>query len=122
TALKGLSTSVNKPSGAEGSLDPIYALTVYAIENAKESIDIANAYFILTPALEEALVAALERGVEVRIITNSMQSIDEPMIALPIIQSVAKLAQKGAKVFLKKGQTLHTKMLRVDQMAWLGSY
>jgi phosphatidylserine/phosphatidylglycerophosphate/cardiolipin synthase-like enzyme len=92
------------------------------IQNAKKEIDIANAYLILTPAIKEYLVSAIERGVRVRVYTNSTESIDEPIINQPIMESVRYLKEKGAGIYLKKGQTLHTKMFRSDSLLWVGTY
>lgn len=104
------------------SRDPIYEMTLYAINNAKNEIEIANAYFITTPSFRNALVNAINRGVKVRIFTNSDTSLDEPALAVPILRSVKELAEMGAEVFLKQGETLHTKMFRADDLAWVGSY
>ena len=106
----------------QNGFDPIYLLTLYAIKHAKKEIDITNAYLILTPLLQKYLTDAIDRGIKVRIYTNSAESIDEPVINQPIMESVRYLASKGAEVYLKKGKTLHTKTFRADNLAWLGTY
>ncbi|MFM8546805.1 MAG: phospholipase D-like domain-containing protein [Betaproteobacteria bacterium] len=94
-----------------------------SIESARSRIDIENAYFISTPDLEGALLAALARGVRVRILTNSLESIDEKIVMRPILESLPKLVDAGAQVYLKKGATLHSKFMAVDgRYAWIGSY
>jgi phosphatidylserine/phosphatidylglycerophosphate/cardiolipin synthase-like enzyme len=52
--------------------------------------------------IEKAILDALRRGVRVRILSNSKESIDEPMITRPILDSLAMLAKNGAEVYTKK--------------------
>ncbi len=85
------------------------------IRTAKTQIDIENAYIILFPALKNELKAAIqERGVKVRIFTNSGESVDEPIVSIPILRSVAEFADMGAEVYVKRGATLHSKLVVVD--------
>lgn len=101
----------------------ILLATLKAIEGATERVDIENAYFISTPALREALLAALERGVKVRILTNSQESVDEPIVSAPILASLPELIDAGAEVYLQQGDTLHAKVLVVDDVySQVGSY
>jgi cardiolipin synthase len=94
-----------------------------AIAGASQVINIENAYFVTVPALRQALLEALARGVQVNILTNSAQSIDEPVVAAPILASLPELMAAGARVFLKKGDTLHSKFMTVDGLfAILGSF
>ncbi|MFL5765923.1 MAG: phospholipase D-like domain-containing protein [Bacteroidia bacterium] len=46
------------------------------IRSAKRSIDIQSPYVILTKKMQRALTDALQRGIKVRILTNSLASID----------------------------------------------
>jgi cardiolipin synthase A/B len=85
-----------------------------AIREAKQSIDIENAYIILFPALKSEIQAAINRNVKVRVFTNSSQSVDEPVVSIPILRSAYEFASMGAQVFLKNGTTLHSKVLVVD--------
>lgn len=101
----------------------ILSSIILAIESAEDSIDIENAYVILTEPLRKALNNALKRGVKVRVLTNSLESIDEPIVMAPILKSVVELKEKGAEVYLKKGSTLHSKFMIIDnQMTIVGSY
>lgn len=94
---------------------PIIKTILTAIRNAQSSVDIENAYTVLFPAVKEELTQAVARGVSVRVFTNSTKSVDEPVISLPIIRSARELAKKGVQIFLKHGDTLHSKMLVVDR-------
>lgn len=103
--------------------DPIYLGILKSIEGATKSIDIANAYVILTPALKDAIIRARERGVRVRIFTNSATSVDEAIVSIPILRSLAELQPYGVEVYLKQGDTLHSKfMIFDDDLTWVMSY
>lgn len=112
---QGLTQVVNDSPGPKGDAHILLA-ALKAIEGATTRIDIENAYFITTPALQEAILAALKRGVEVRILTNSPQSVDEPIVSAPIQESLPSLIAAGAKVYVKQGDTLHSKFLVVDDL------
>lgn len=107
------SAVVNHNPGPDGDAHIMLA-TMKAIEGATESIDIENAYFINTPGLKDTLLKALDEGVRVRLLTNSAESIDEPIITAPILGSLPELIEAGAEVYLKKGDTLHSKFMTVD--------
>ncbi len=126
-----LKTGVQTPMGQTGTFlstpqfkksDAVSNITVYAVMNAKKEIEIANAYFISTPGLKRALIGAIGRGVKVRIYSNSMKSVDEPIVSLPIQKSLKEMYANGAEIYLKNGQTLHTKIFRADDLSWYGSY
>lgn len=103
----------------EGST--IMLTVLKAIREATQQIDIENAYIILFPALKNEIQGALDRGVKVRILTNSSESVDEPAVSIPILRSVGELADlrsatsgAPAEVFIRKGTTLHSKILMID--------
>lgn len=103
----------------------IFISLLKAIYGATEKINIENAYVVALPALETAILDARARGVEVNIFTNSMESIDpeSKFIAVPILKSLAKFLAAGVNVYLKQGQTLHSKFMTVDGVyANIGSY
>lgn len=113
---------VNHTPNPEG-IDPIYLGLLKSIESATTSIDIANAYVILTPAMRDALIRARARGVRVRIFTNSAKSVDEPVVSIPILKSLAELIPHGVEVHLKQGSTLHSKFAIFDnELSWVMSY
>ena len=117
--------------------DNTYLAIMKAFYGATRSIDIENAYVIADPVNERAIEGALKRGVKVRILSNSKDSIDEPVMTTPIMQSLARLQALGAQIFLKKvypvssvlqgkgptSTTLHSKFLVVDGIfTAIGSY
>jgi len=122
----GLMTAIPAPAAARGNArlsfladDPEGEATIMlahlkAIAGASKVINIENAYLITMPQLRAALLAALARGVKVNILTNSAESIDEPIIIAPILASLPELIAAGATVGLKRGDTLHSKFMTVD--------
>ncbi len=103
--------------------DPILASIIKGVEGTTTEINIENAYFIKNPAMNQALIRALKRGVKVRIFTNSPNSIDVPIIGKPILRALDDLYRFGAEVYLKQGATLHSKFMTVDGLAsWIMSY
>lgn len=99
-------------------------LMAYAklIGDAKVSVDIENAYFIFNPIIKDAMTTALKRGVKVRVLTNSNESVDEPVVSVPILQSAQMALSMGAEVYLRKGTTLHSKFMVIDnKIAVIGS-
>jgi cardiolipin synthase len=98
---------------------------IKAIYGATRVINIENAYFVPIPALTEALLSARARGVEVNIFTNSKYSIDEEARVLSDVsmKSLLPLFKAGANIYLKKGDTLHSKFMTVDGIfCSIGSY
>lgn len=93
---------------------PIYLATLADLRLAEKSIDIENAYIIAIPAFVEAVRQATQRGVRVRIFTNSDQSVDEKAIGDAMKISAQRLLDAGAEVYLRKGSTLHSKFMVID--------
>jgi len=101
----------------------LHTAVVKLLRNAKYTVDIENAYFIMDPVLEEEIKAAVKRGVKIRIFTNSKDSIDMAIVANPIVDSAKKAAKWGVEVYLKKGATLHSKYMIVDgTISMVGSF
>lgn len=111
------------PSGTSPEKDGITLGMLKLIWGAKKQIDIENAYYIRMPMFSEALLDALKRGVKVRILTNSKESIDNATIISPIYESLHEMIENGAEVYLKTGKTLHSKFMQVDnKYTCIGSY
>lgn len=116
----GKTAVVNHTPGKDAN---IMLATMKAIQGASESIDIENAYFIETPGIRKVLMDALARGVHARILTNSAESVDEQIVTAPILRSLPDLISAGAEVYLKQGDTLHSKLMVIDGIfSSVGSY
>lgn len=92
----------------------IHTGVVKLLRNAKESIDIENAYFIMDPVIKRELEATIKRGVKVRIFTNSDKSVDEAIVSMPVMNSARDAVAMGAKVWIRQSTTLHSKYMIVD--------
>ena len=101
----------------------IYLSLLKAIYGATSSVNIESAYFVTIPSLKTALSEAVERGVKVTILTNSAKSNNEPILTSFILESLAEMKAAGAEVYVKEGETLHSKFMTVDGLfATVGSY
>lgn len=105
----------HSPENKTSADSNIYNSMIADIQNAQKSIDIANAYVIVTDAFIEAIRAAVQRGVRVRILTNSDQSVDEPTLGGAMMISAKKLVSVGAEVYLRTGTTYHSKFMVIDE-------
>ena len=100
--------------------DPVkqesYTQNMYlnAIHGAKNSITIESAYFIPPPLLNQALINAANRGVKVRIMTNSPNSTDMPITANAARHFYPALVKAWVEVYERNGSTLHSKTMVVD--------
>lgn len=112
---KGMDVTIINSDPAENSEGSTIMLTLLkGIRDSKKSLDIENAYIILFPALKAEIRAAIARGVKVRVLTNSNKSVDEPVVSIPILRSAQELSEMGAEVYLKNGDTLHSKFVVID--------
>ena len=103
----------------------VLSTIVSMIKLAKKEILIENAYFIDMAPIRNALIEKVSTSnVKVKIFTNSNTSVDEPIVANPIMQTARKMALlPGVEVFLQNDETLHAKVIQVDGKATLiGSY
>jgi phosphatidylserine/phosphatidylglycerophosphate/cardiolipin synthase-like enzyme len=80
---------------------------------------------VALPAVTRALLDALHRGVAVNVLTNSPDSLNGQCksMGVPLLKSLAVLKAEGAGVYVKTGDTLHSKFMTVDGVfANVGSY
>lgn len=90
------------------------ALYVEAIRHARSRITLENAYFIPPPQVRGALLEALRRGVEVRILTNSRTSTDVGLVSDAARYFYDDLVEAGAHLYETTGGTLHSKTAAFD--------
>jgi len=89
-----------------------------AIRCASKSVDIRSCYMALAAFLQRDLIAALERGVRVRLITNSLLTNDLKLIQAALCQSLIEPVKAGAKLYMTKKSMDHTKLMVIDQQ-WI---
>ena len=134
-AQDGLASRVSASSydgapagGAEASIvwndpgkEPYILLSMLrAVYGARERINIENAIIVMLPSMKAALLDARDRGVEVNILSNSLETIGDKIMGAMILGSFPELVKAGAGIYLKEGglpNRLHSKFMTVD-----GSY
>lgn len=137
-ALDGMSLSDEKAALSECQDTSFYAydpndkldnesiqdIYIREIENAQTSIDIQNAYVILTKPMQKAIRAAAERGVRVRIVTNSLKTADVTMSYSAFRNLRPKLMKWGVEIYeFTQNDTLHTKLAIFDNKRFIvGSF
>jgi len=84
-----------------------------AIQSARTSIHIQNAYFLPDAQIREALAAAVLRGVDVRVIVPGTK-IDVPMVRLASRHHFGPMLKAGVKIYEYQPTMLHDKTLIVD--------
>jgi cardiolipin synthase len=101
----------------------IHTAMVKLFRDARKSIDIENAYFIMDPIIKSEIKAALKRGIKVRIFTNSDVSVDEKVISMAIMHSAREALIMGAEIYLRQTTNLHSKYMIVDgEISVIGSF
>ncbi|MEW6712327.1 MAG: phosphatidylserine/phosphatidylglycerophosphate/cardiolipin synthase family protein, partial [Candidatus Riflebacteria bacterium] len=104
--------------------DNVLDLFEIYLARAKKEVIFESAYFIPTDRLKKAIKNAAARGIEVKIITNSIESNNHPSGGWAGRDSYEEVLQAGARIFEWRGaQTLHSKVSLFDDFAvTLGAY
>lgn len=100
------------PSGPNNPGDPNLHLLLEGINQARSSIVLTTPYFVPNEVLATALLNALYRGVDVKLIIP--EKCDNPMVSFASRRYFDDLLACGAQILLYKGGLLHTKSLCVD--------
>lgn len=90
----------------------IYLTLVSAIGNAEKQVYLTAAYFVPTPQLLSALIAAANRGVDVRLILPSQS--DSPLVFHAGRSQYSSLLEAGVKLYERSGAMLHAKTALID--------
>jgi cardiolipin synthase len=93
---------------------------VVRIGHARESVDIANSYFVPDGGVRRALFRAVARGVRVRILVPARG--DVPIVQFAVEALFEQLLRHGVEVYALPGPILHSKIAIVDDFATVGSY
>ncbi|MDB5913173.1 MAG: cls [Ramlibacter sp.] len=100
----------SSPSGGSESMQ---LMVLIAITAAVKSIDIASAYFVPDEMSRGALVAAIRRGVRVRIITPG-KKIDTQTVRHASRALWGELLEAGAEMYVYQPTMFHCKLVVVD--------
>ena len=90
----------------------IYATLLSAIGSAETSVYLTNAYFAPDPQLLAALVAAVIRGVDVKLILPSQT--DSWLVFHAGRGYYTQLLRAGVKIYERRGVILHSKTALID--------
>lgn len=118
----------NNPHKTKSSHRPILAAHVGAIDQTVkgDKVLLYGPYFVPGKKFVNALILALKRGVEVKVITNSVESNDEKKhgkkIFVGMIEAITPMIKAGASIYLwnQKG-TIHRKGGKIGKVAFYGS-
>ena len=83
-----------------------------AINNAKSEIIIANAYFVPGIKFRKALIAAAERGVDVKLL---LQGRKEYLLMFATNTFYTELLSKGIEIYEYRKSFMHSKVAVIDQ-------
>jgi cardiolipin synthase len=91
---------------------PIYVTLLSAIAHAERRIYLTNAYFVPDPKLVQELIAAAQRGVDVRLILPSQS--DSWIVFNAGRSHYTTLLKGGVRIFERRGSVLHAKTGSID--------
>ncbi len=90
----------------------VYLTLISAISNAERQVYLTNAYFVPDPQLLQALLDAVARGVDVRLILPSYS--DSGLVFHAGRAQYARLLAGGVKIYERQGALLHAKTAMID--------
>lgn len=110
-------------AGRPDGYDIILSTLLFLLETAQTSIDLIFGYFQLFPCLEETLVRAMDRGVKVRLITNSRETNDCFFLNELFRKTFVHLMEIGVDIYIPDGDKnnfcLHYKTAMIDSRVLL---
>ena len=99
-------------SGPEDPYNLLYATFLSAINSAESEILITNSYFDPDPQLQQALIAAVQRGVDVKLIVPS--TTDSSLVFHAGRSHYETLLEGGVKLYERQSALLHAKTALID--------
>ena len=102
---------VASPAGGSESMHLMYLMSIAA---AEKSIDLAASYFVPDTLIIQALIAARQRGVRIRVLVPG-EHIDSQAVRLASKASWGELLLAGVEVHEYIPTMLHVKLLVVDR-------
>ena len=98
-------------------LDPnaISSQLATLISQARCSIDIATPYFAVSHKMRSLITQAADRGVAIRLVTNSLESTDQIIVHAAFANERRWLLRNNVRIYEYRGErTLHSKLIRID--------
>jgi cardiolipin synthase len=103
-------TLLSSPETGSSSVRTMYYLSIVC---ARESIYIANPYFVPDPVAIETLIAAKQRGVDVRIMVSGIRN-DNWLARHNSVRLFGRLLEAGVEILEYNHTMLHHKTMVVD--------
>lgn len=100
-----------QPSGSASSVEILHYL---AVRSARKRLWIQNPYFLPDPDGIQALIDAVERGVDVRVMAPSTDASDMPLVQHAAHHNFDRLLEGGVRIFEYEHCLLHQKVMTVD--------
>lgn len=98
-----------------GSPSTVKLLHYMASHAAQKRITIQNPYFLPDPDARKALVDAVARGVEVRVMIPATEASDSPLVQHASHHHYGTLLKGGVKLYDYQATLLHQKVIVIDQ-------
>ena len=102
---------IASPAGGSESMHLMYLMAIAAAEH---TIDLAASYFVPDELLIEALIAAVKRDVQVRVVLPGPH-IDSDAVRIASKKEWGRLLEAGVKIHVYQRTMLHTKLLIIDR-------
>jgi cardiolipin synthase A/B len=99
------------PNGGPSTVKLLHYL---AIHSAEKSITLQNPYFLPDPDAREALIEAVKRGVEVRIMIPAVEATDAKIVQHASHHHYGTLLKGGVRIFDYQKTLLHQKVFTID--------
>jgi cardiolipin synthase len=107
-------------SAPDDPFSQIYVTLISAINSAESEILLTNAYFVPDPQLVQALIGAVARGVDVRLVVPS--TTDSSLVFHAGRAHYEELLEGGVKLYERRAALLHAKTGVIDGVwATIGS-
>lgn len=101
-------------SSPAGSISSVQLLYYLAITAAKKELLIQSPYFLPDRDAIEALAAAVQRGVDVRVMMPSDETTDTPLVQHASHHHFGTLLKRGVRIYEYHRTLLHQKVIIVD--------
>ncbi len=102
-------------SSSEGGAESMHLMYLLSIAAASKTIDISMAYFVPDDIARDTLVAALRRGVRIRIIVPGPHT-DAIVVSDASRADWGELLQHGAQMYEYQPTMYHCKVLVIDEL------
>ena len=106
---------LHDPIGRKGKEPGTFQAVLEYMDTAEKSIAIESPYFILSKNSKKILQRAIDRGVKVRVLTNSLASTQNFFAQAGYVGKKKRLVRMGLEVWEYKGpKMLHAKTVLID--------